>query len=133
MRRQVRSYKSKALDLNQLSADERESSEADTESASENENPLAIKQERSVLPIRPSQTQTLRPSTPAHTIGRKRSLIVLSPQGISTKTTRELKKTRSAAALSNIVRVEDPSLSGDNPDDTTDNDLELGITSFLIS
>ena len=98
------------------------------DSDQETEDISIVKRETNILPtppIRPSQT--LRPVTPAHpALGRKRSLTILSPECISTRTTRELKKTRSATALAETAdKTEITSL--EDSGDITDNYFELGF------
>ena len=111
------------------------SSEMDSDS--QDESLSLVKQEKNtstllVLPTS-SSTQTLRPSTPSHSaLGRKRSLTILSPERISTWTTRELKKSRSATALAKASIPADDNLAHNiTPDvdtgEITDNDFELGF------
>jgi len=124
------------------SSNEENNTSSSEDSNSADENRPVLKQEQNVLPIRPA-SQAFRPSTPAHSLGQKRSLTILSPQGISTRTTRELKKSRSAAALStatsttiftptmaqqpNSQQQHQNTARDSDTGDTTDNDLELGF------
>jgi len=67
----------------------------------------------------------VRPSTPAYrTLGRKWSLTILSPQQISTRSTQELKKTRSASGL-----LDHATQPNETPvtSEGTENDFELGF------
>ena len=130
--KEISSQRKQHLKASKLEESEIEEDIVSSEVDSEFEDEIpSVKQEKntSILPIRPTPTQTLRPSTPAHSaLGCKRSLTILSPERISTKTTRELKKTHSATAL-----VKTPLLPGDNTSgdgdtgDVTDNDFELGF------
>ena len=87
----------------------------------------SVKQETNILQIHPTpSTQALPLSTPAQALGRKRSLTILSPERISTRTTRELKKSRSATALSTVTPGDTLLQDGDDSD-KTDNDFELGF------
>ena len=110
---------------------ENESEASSSESHSADEGFSSLTQERNPISTHPARPlQTLRPSTPHQVLGRKRSLTILSPHQISTKTTQELKKTRSATVL-----AEKPSAIAeqtapdplDDAGDTTDNDLDLGF------
>ena len=108
-----------------------EAKKEDVSSASNSDSEDArlalVKQERNILPIRPTPfTQTLRPSTPAQALGGKQSLTILSPERISLRTTIKLKKTRSATALA-IVTPGDTLLQEGDDGDKTDNDFELGF------
>ena len=112
--------------LRQSDTEEEDFSSA-SNSDSEDNSLSSVKHERNILPIHStSSTQTLQPSTPAQAFGRKRSLTILSPEHISTRTTRELKKTRSATALSTITPGDTLLQDGDDGD-KTDNDFELGF------
>lgn len=124
MKRVQKGYKLEQLE--QFDAEEKDFSSV-SNSDSEDNSLSSVKQERNILPIYPTSfTQTLRPSTPAQALGCKLSFTILSPKRISTRTTRELKKTRSATALSTITSG-DTLLQDSDDYDKTDNDFELGI------
>ena len=116
---------------------EKEVISSEMDSDSQDESLSLVKQEKntstlSVLPTS-SSTQTLRPSTPSHSaLGRKRTLTIRAPERISTWTTRELKRSRSASALAKASIPADDNLAHDitpdvDPCDKTDNDFELGF------
>jgi len=110
---------------------ENESEASSSESHCADEGFSSLTQERNPISTHPARPlQTLRPSTPHQLLGRKRSLTILCPHQISTKTTRELKKTRRATVLaekpSTITAQTGPDLL-DDAGDTTVNDLDLGF------
>lgn len=79
----------------------------------ETEDISIVKLETNILPTHPIRpSQTLRPVNPVHpALGHKRSLTIISPEHISTRTTRELKMTRSATAQAETAdKTEIPSL-----------------------
>ena len=122
-KRPIRRQKS----LHETSKIEKGASSSSSDFPSNDEGLPQLKEERNILPIGLSRpAQALRPATPAHPVlSCKRSLAILSPEQISTRTTRELKKTRSATALaeSTGTRIEQEDTAGE----LTDNDLKLGF------
>lgn len=125
--RRKRNQKVSKLEHSEQSEAEEEDFLSASNSDSEDDSLSSVKQERNILQILPTpSTQALRPSTPAQALGRKRSLTILSPERISTRTTRELKKTRSATALSTVTPGDTLLQDGDDGD-KTDNDFELGF------
>ncbi|KAG0137920.1 hypothetical protein HOY82DRAFT_597186 [Tuber indicum] len=104
--------------------------------ASEEDNTTAQESKQEKRLARRDTQQPLRPTTPTaqQSLSHKRSLTILSPEQISTRTTRELNKTQSTSGplkFTSPISQESASETGDNivndGDDATDNDLELGF------